>query len=120
MVPKAIAAGNCFVSTCSPIEDCHAGLYSATPAPIKTQKPNKSQGVAMPWLARIVSRLAPTTETPSPAIATFRLSNMSATAPAGTATSISGSIIAVCTSATMLALPVRRVISQATPTPRIN
>ena len=50
----------------------------------------------------------------SPAMAILRRSNMSAIAPAGTATSISGSISAVCTSATILADDVSRVAGAVT------
>jgi len=45
---------------------------------------------------------------------------MSAMAPAGTETSMSGNISAACTSATMSADGLMRVISHAAPTPRIN
>ena len=45
---------------------------------------------------------------------------MSAIAPAGTDTNISGSMSAVWTSATMPADVVRRVISHAAPTPRMS
>ena len=45
---------------------------------------------------------------------------MSAIAPAGKATTINGSIIAVWTRATMLAEFVSLVISHAAPTPRIS
>ena len=57
---------------------------------------------------------------PSPVIAILRRSNMSAIAPPGTETSISGSISADCTSATISAEVVSRVISQAAATPRMS
>jgi hypothetical protein len=47
----------------------------------------------------------------------IRRSYISASAPAGTAQSMSGNISAVCTSATMLGLPVSCVMSHAAPTP---
>jgi hypothetical protein len=59
-------------------------------------------------------------EKPSPVRAILRRSNISASAPAGRATNINGSIIADCTSATMLGEFDSRVISQAAPTPRIS
>ena len=66
-------------------------------------------------------RIAPhTLANASPVMAIRRRSNMSAIAPAGTATSISGSISALCTSATMPGDEVSRVISHAAPTPRIS
>jgi hypothetical protein len=68
-----------------------------------------------------VVRIAPQIEAKArPVIAIRRRSNMSAIAPAGTATSISGSISALCTSATIPADEVSRVISHAAPTPRIS
>jgi hypothetical protein len=74
----------------------------------------------MSMKASVVSSALDTMAKPRPASAILRRSNMSAIAPAGSATSISGTIIAVCTSATMLGESLSRVISQAAPTPRIS
>jgi len=76
--------------------------------------------VVRPNQASVVNTAPHKAEKVRPVIAMRRRSNMSATAPAGTATSIRGSINAVCTSATRLGDDVSRVISHAAPTPRIN
>ena len=68
----------------------------------------------------MVSTHAQATEKLRPVIAILRRSNMSAIAPAGTATSISGNISAVCTSATSDASEVSLVISHAAATPRMS
>ena len=80
-------------------------------------KLSNTQGVVSPSTERVVSAAAKSVAMMSPSNAILRLSNVSAIAPAGTETSISGSISAVCTSATIPGDVVSRVISQAAPTP---
>ena len=66
------------------------------------------------------SAVAPDSEIESETSATIRRSYMSAIAPAGIEISITGSIRAVCTSATSSAEVAIWVIAQAAPTPWIN
>ena len=73
-----------------------------------------------PSHASTVSAVAPDSAIDSEIIATMRRSCMSAMAPAGIEISITGSINAVCTSATLSADGVICVIAQAAPTPWIR
>ena len=84
------------------------------------QNASNTHGVVSPASASVVSVAAQSVANPSPTRAILRRSNMSAIAPAGTDTSINGSISAVCTSATMPGDEVRRVISHAAPTPKMS
>ncbi len=87
---------------------------------MKKQKLSSSQGVMRCSSAQMVSPAALAQAKPNPASATLRRSNISAIAPAGSDTSISGSMLAVCTRATLSGALVRRVIAQAAPTPWIS
>jgi hypothetical protein len=78
---------------------------------------SSTQGVVSPSAEIALRIAAQSVAKPSPTSAILRLSNISAMAPAGTATSINGSISAVCTAATMPVEEVSRVISHAAPTP---
>jgi hypothetical protein len=84
------------------------------------QKASRTHGLVSPLNASVVSTAAQRVAKLSPTIAILRRSNISAIAPAGTDTSINGSISAVWTSATRPADVVRRVISHAAPTPRMS
>ena len=77
-------------------------------------------GVTRPSQASTVSAVAPASAIDSETSATMRRSYMSAMAPAGIAISMTGSIKAVCTSATLSADEVICVIAQAAPTPWIR
>ena len=70
--------------------------------------------------ASSASAVAPDSEIESETSATMRRSYMSAMAPAGIEISITGSIRAVCTSATLSAEVAIWVIAQAAPTPWIS
>ena len=73
-----------------------------------------------PSHASTVSAVAPDSAIDSEISATMRRSYMSAMAPAGIEISMTGSISAVCTSATLSADDVICVIAQAAPTPWIS
>ncbi len=70
--------------------------------------------------ASTVNPAAPASAIDNETSATMRRSCMSAMAPAGIAISMTGSISAVCTSATLSAEEVICVIAQAAPTPWIK
>src|SRR6202035_3752873 len=113
---SATAEGSVSAGTCSLTEDCQAGPNSAMPLPTMKQNPSKTCGVTMPSQASTDSAVAPDSAIDSEISATIRRSYMSAMAPAGIEISITGSISAVCTSATLSADDVIWVIAQAAPT----
>src|ERR1700689_3720647 len=117
---SATADGNVSDGTCSLTEDCQAGPNSALPLPTTKQNASRVCGVIMLSQASTVSDVAPVHAIDSETSATMRRSYMSAMAPAGIEISITGSISAVCTSATLSAEDVIWVIAQAAPTPWIN
>ena len=90
--------------------------------PLPTTKHSASRmfGVTRLSQASTVSVVAPDSAIISETSATMRRSCMSAMAPAGIEISITGSISAVCTSATLSASAVIWVIAQAAPTPWIR
>src|SRR6201986_746204 len=109
---SATAEGSVSVGTCSLTEDCQAGPNSAMPLPTMKQKASSVVGVIRPSQASTVSAVAPDSAIKSETMATIRRSYMSAMAPAGIEISITGSINAVCTSATLSAEDVIWVIAQ--------
>src|ERR1700689_5545098 len=117
---SATADGNVSDGTCSLTEDCQAGPNSALPLPTTKQNASRVCGVIMLSQASTVSAVAPDSEIESETSATMRRSYMSAMAPAGIEISITGSIRAVCTSATSSAEVANWVIAQAAPTPWIS
>ena len=90
------------------------------PLPTMKQKASSVVGVTSPSHASTVSAVAPDSAIESETMETIRRSYMSAIAPAGIEISITGSISAVCTSATLSAEDVIWVIAQAAPTAWIN
>src|ERR1700761_5198609 len=117
---NATAEGSVSAGTCSLTEDCQAGPNSAMPVPTTKQKASSVEGVIRPSQASTVSAVAPDNAIESETIATMRRSYISAMAPAGIEISITGSINAVCTSATLSADAAIWVIAQAAPTAWIN
>ena len=117
---SATADGRVSAGTCSETEDCQAGPNSAMPLPTTKHSASRVLGVTRPNHASIDSAVAPESEIDSETSATMRRSYMSAMAPAGIEISITGSISAVCTSATLSASDVICVIAQAAPTAWIN
>src|SRR5947208_8501277 len=108
---SATADGNVSAGTCSLTEDCQAGPNSAMPLPTMKQSVNRLCGVT--WLshASTDNAVEPASEIDSEISATTRRSYMSAMAPAGIEISITGSISAVWTSATLSADDVICVIA---------
>src|SRR5271169_3678633 len=117
---SATADGNVSTGTCSVTEDCQAGPNSAMPLPTTKQNASRVRGVTKPSPASTVSAVAPDNEIDNDTSATMRRSYMSAIAPAGIEISMTGSIKAVCTSATLSADDVIWIIAQAAPTAWIN
>ena len=117
---SATADGNVSDGTCSLTEDCQAGPNSAMPLPTTKQSASRISGVTRLNHASIASAVAPASAIASETSATMRRSYMSAMAPAGIEISMTGSIRAVCTSATLSADDVICVIAQAAPTPWIS
>src|SRR5580698_1717796 len=114
---SATAEGKVSAGTCSLTEDCQAGPNSAMPLPTTKQDASRICGVIRPSQASTVSAVAPDSEIDSEISATMRRSYISAIAPAGLEINMTGSINAVCTSATLSADDVICVIAQAAPTP---
>src|SRR6201995_5278842 len=114
---NATAEGNVSDGTCSLTEDCQAGPNSAMPLPTTKHSASRICGVTSPNQNSTDSVVAPENEIASEISATMRRSCMSAMAPAGIEMNITGSIKAVCTSATLSAEDVIWVIAQAAPTP---
>src|ERR1700732_415344 len=117
---SATAEGSVSAGTCSVTKDCQAGPNSAMPLPTTKQNASRICGVTISNHANTVSVVAPDSAITSDTSATMRRSYMSAMAPAGIEISITGSISAVCTSATLSADDVIWVIAQAAPTAWIN
>ena len=113
---SATAAGSVSAGTCSLTDDCQAGPNSAMPLPTTKHSASNRFGVTRLSHASTVSAVAPVSAIASEISATMRRSCMSAMAPAGIEISITGSIRAVCTSATLSADDVICVIAQAAPT----
>src|ERR1700683_3386300 len=109
---SATADGSVSVGTCSVTEDCHAGPNSAMPLPTTKQNASRLCGVIRPSHASTDKAVAPESAIDSETSATTRRSYMSAMAPAGIEISMTGSISAVCTSATLSADDVICVIAQ--------
>ena len=117
---SATADGSVSAGTCSLTEDCQAGPNSAMPLPTTKHSASRISGVTWPSQNSTESAVAPENEIVSEISATMRRSCMSAMAPAGIEINITGSISAVCTSATLSAEDVICVIAQAAPTPWIS
>src|SRR6266404_5312841 len=117
---SATADGKVSAGTCSVTEDCQAGPNSAMPLPTIKQNASRICGLRWPSHAITESAVAADSEIESEISATMRRSYMSAMAPAGIEISITGSISAVWTSATLSADDVICVIAQAAPTAWIN
>ena len=90
------------------------------PLPMTKLKTSRLMGVSRSYQASAVSATEATSVSESDTRPTMRRSYMSAIAPAGIEISMTGSITAVCTSATMSADAAICVIAQAAPTPWIS
>src|ERR1700755_2716669 len=113
---SATADGSVSAGTCSLTEDCQDGPHNAMTLPTTKHSASRIFGVTRPNQNSTDSVVAPENEIISEISATTRRSCMSAIAPAGIEMNITGSINAVCTSATLSADDVIWVMAQAAPT----
>ncbi len=100
MLPSAAAAGICSRGTRSGWIACQAGAVSACPQPIRKSRVNSTVGVARPAPVRVASAATPAAIAPWVASNNRRRSTRSASTPEGSASSITGSVVAVWTSGT--------------------
>src|SRR5882672_6642603 len=117
---SAIAAGNSSAGTNSGVIACQAGLLIAVPMPSRKVSESKRVGVIWPINARAPIAPAATTIQPCMNSSKRRRSTMSASAPAGRATSTTGKAPAVSTSATSIGEGVNEVINHDSPTSCIH
>ncbi len=113
---SATAEGRSDFGTSSLTMVCQAGLFSALPVPTRKVKASNPQGESMSKKAARARSAEIAQSMPCDTITVRRRPNVSATAPAGSENSISGSAIEVCTSATISGEPCIEVISQDAPT----
>lgn len=103
MLPSAAAAGICSRGTRSGWIACHAGAVSAWPQPMRNNNVSSTVGVARPAPVSVASDATPAAVAPCAAMSRRRLSTRSASTPDGSANSITGSVVAVCTNGTSTA-----------------
>ena len=103
MLPSAAAAGICSGGTRSGWIACHAGAVSACPHPMTNNSISSTAGVVSPAAVNDASSPTPAAIAPCVAISSRRRSTRSASTPDGNASSITGSVVAVCTSGTSTA-----------------
>src|SRR5882724_2147944 len=108
----AIAGCKSSLGTSCGTIDCQAGAVRALAAPTRKVKSSRLSGVAQPSQTRAAKTAAITVVATSTTIRNFRLSKISATAPAGSANRNIGSVVAACTSDTINGSGSRVVISQ--------
>src|SRR5258706_2505322 len=117
---RVIAAGKSDEETSSGVIACQTGLLIADPIPSRKVSQSKRPGVIWPINARMP--IAPAAMNIQICITSSqrRRSTMSASAPAGRATSTTGRLPAVSTSATRIGEGVNEVINQDSPTSCIH
>ena len=103
MLPNAAAAGICSAGTRSGWIACQAGAVSACPQPMTNNSVSSTAGVVSPAPVNVASRPTPAAIAPCVAMSSRRRSTRSARTPDGSASSITGSVVAVCTSGTRTA-----------------
>src|SRR6266850_41756 len=113
---SVIAAGKSDWETSSGVIACQTGLLIAEPTPRRKVSQSKRPGVIWPINARIPIAPAATNIQTCITNNRRRRSTMSANAPAGNATSTTGRLPAVSTSATRIGEVVSEVISHDSPT----
>ena len=96
-----VAAGMSSRGTMSPMEDCHAGLFSAVPHPIRKVKASRSHGPIRPNQASTARPVDAASMKPWAISMTTRRSWLSEIAPAASENSMTGSVVEACTSAIM-------------------
>jgi hypothetical protein len=117
---RVIAAGKSDGETSSGVIACQIGLLIADPTPRKKVSHSKRAGVTWPINARMPMALAATNIQICMTKSKRRRSTTSASAPAGSATSTTGRLPAVSTSATSTGEGVNEVINQDSPTSCIH
>src|SRR5437660_11130184 len=117
---SAIAGGNSAGGTNSGVIACQTGLLIAVPTPSRKVSRSKRPGVIWPIKARTPIATAATHIQLCITSSKRRRSTTSASAPAGRATSTTGRLPAVSTSATSTGEGVREVINQDSPTSCIH
>ena len=117
---RMVAAGMSCRGTMSPTDDCHAGLFSAVPQPIRNVKVRRSQGPIRSNQAMTASRVETANMKPCAISRIRRRSQLSEIAPATSENSMTGSVVEACTRATMSGEAAIVVISQEAATPWIS
>src|SRR4051812_20067125 len=97
-----VAAANSARGTSSVIRDCQVGDSIACPAPTANVNDNSSAGGILPTAVSTASNADTTMKYPWITTSIHRRSNASASTPAGSANNIIGSVLAVCTSGTIV------------------
>jgi hypothetical protein len=116
MLFSAMAEGNSSADTSSGTIADHAGIVRAVPIPMAKMKLSSSQAIIMPSAVSAASAPSTIRKYTLTAIRSLRRSTMSAIAPAGNASSITGSVVAAATSATIDGEDASEVINQPAPT----
>ena len=98
---RTTARGTSSCGTTSEVVACCAGMLKALPQPSANVKPNSNQGVMLPVNVVTLKAIATTSITICADNIKRRLSRRSAAAPAGKASSIEGTLLAVWISATI-------------------
>src|SRR5689334_11900400 len=116
-MPFNVTAGfNSRSCTSSGMIACHAGAFMAAPSPSAKVSKSKLHGVIACRRVKAPSSAATHSIQPCVTSNRRRRSTTSATAPAGSPIRNTGKVVAACTSATMVGLGAKEVISQAAPT----
>src|SRR5882672_9802868 len=112
-LPSPMAAGNSSRGTVSGMMACHAGRSMALPAPMASVITSSIQGWMTPVIVSTPSKPVVRNHHTCAMSRIRRRSKMSASAPAGSASRNSGSVVAACTSETMSGEGASSVISHA-------
>ena len=117
---SATAPGSSVRGTMSPTEACHAGALKAEPQPIRKVNSSSSHGVIEPGPGTDREDDGDVSMKNCVPSITRRRSRLSASAPATSDSSMTGSAIEACTSATMSADCAIEIINQEAPTDWIS
>jgi len=104
-----------WLETISGVIACHAGSFITAPKPSTKVSSTRLHGLTMPNTVRTPSAAAAITIHAWLHSRRRRRSTMSASAPAGRITRKTGSVVAACTSPTIMGDVVREAISQPVP-----
>ena len=114
--PSADAAGNSSRGTISGITACQVGRVSAWPAPSRNVKTSSSPGGIRSSAVSTVSTVPAPSSMTCTASSSRRRSKVSASVPDGSASSSTGSVVAVCTRLTHRAASLWWTTSHCAPT----